>query len=176
MNKLVLASKVQYVSALTGKFLLRSGDTSTQYFDKYRFESPPGLLIEVVLGLKGLLPNSFDKFAGLELGGVPLATVLSLETGKRCLFVRKKAKEYGTCNIIEGGFKSGEEVIIIEDVVTSGGAVLEAIDNLRKADLIVEHVVCVIDRESKGRAAIESKQCSFKALFTRTELNSVCDA
>lgn len=173
MNKTALASKIQSVAALTGEFLLRSGDTSTQYFDKYRFESPPKMLAEVVIGLAELLPESFDKLAGLELGGVPLATVLSLKTGRSCLFVRKKAKEHGTRNIIEGGFESGGRVVIVEDVVTSGGAVIEAIDHLREVGLIVEHVICVIDRESKGREAIEAKECSFDALFTRTELNSV---
>ncbi|MFH0824379.1 MAG: orotate phosphoribosyltransferase, partial [Pseudomonadota bacterium] len=96
MNKADLAKQIKAASFLTGAFKLRSGKISSFYWDKYRFESDPALLSAIVHELEKRLPASFDKLAGLELGGVPLATGLSLKTGKPCLYVRKAAKTYGT--------------------------------------------------------------------------------
>ena len=81
-----------------------------------------------------------DALAGLEMGGIPIATVLSLKTGIRALFVRKKAKEYGTCKLAEGGEVAGQRLLIIEDVVTSGGAILDAVRELRKLGAIVDEM------------------------------------
>ena len=94
---------------------------SSFYWDKYSFESNPNLLNLIVDELLTLLPSSFDKFAGLALGGIPLVTGLSLKTGKPCLYVRKAPKTYGTCNLIEGRFKAGEKVVVVEDVITKIG-------------------------------------------------------
>src|SRR5438270_13580361 len=124
MNRNDLAKKIRDRSFLTGDFLLRSGRRSSFYWDKYRFESDPELLGAIATELRLLLPESFDRLAGLELGGIPLATALSLETGKPCLYVRKAAKTYGTCNLVEGGFQPGEVAVAVEDVVTSGGQVV----------------------------------------------------
>ncbi|MGB2696886.1 MAG: orotate phosphoribosyltransferase, partial [Candidatus Zixiibacteriota bacterium] len=96
MEKAELAKQIKAISLLTGKFKLRSGKISSFYWDKYRFESDPLLLDAVVDEMQKLLPSSFDKLAGLELGGIPLATLLSQKTGKPCLCVRKVAKIYGT--------------------------------------------------------------------------------
>ena len=98
MEKAELAKKIRAAAFLTGRFKLRSGKISSFYWDKYRFESDPVLLEAVVDEMQKLLPAPFDKLAGLEMGGIPLATGLSLKTGKPCLFVRKLAKPYGTCN------------------------------------------------------------------------------
>src|SRR5262249_12484038 len=113
MNRTTLAKRIRDCAYLVGDFTLRSGKHSSFYWDKYRFESDPRLLAAITGELGKLVPNSFDKLAGLELGGVPLATALSLKIGKPCLYVRKAAKTYGTCNLIEGGFQPGEEVVVV---------------------------------------------------------------
>ena len=170
MTKAELAGRIQAVSLLTGQFKLRSGTTSSFYWDKYRFESDPVLLGAVVDELAKLLPASFDKLAGLEVGGIPPATALSLKTGRPCLYVRKKAKEYGTCNLVEGGFQAGQSAVVVEDVVTVGGQICKSVAQMRELGLVVEHVVCVIDREQGGRANVEKIGCSLASVFTLSEI------
>jgi orotate phosphoribosyltransferase len=126
MDRKELAASIARVSRLEGDFLLRSGAHSTLYFDKYRFESDPTLLRAIAEHLAQLIPTGIDALAGLDLGGVPLATALSLHTGLPTLFIRKQAKEYGTCQLAEGGAISGRRLLVIEDVVTSGGQVVES--------------------------------------------------
>jgi len=170
MEKKELAQKIKSVSLLRGRFRLRSGKVSSFYWDKYRFESKPELLKAILEKMEELLPASFDKFAAMELGGIPLATGLSLKTGKPCLYVRKKAKDYGTCNLVEGGFSKGEKVVVIEDVVTTAGQVSSSIEEMRKLGLIVEDVICVIDRQQGGRENLEKIGCSLSFVFTGEEL------
>jgi len=173
MEKRELAQKIRAVSLLRGKFKLRSGKTSSFYWDKYRFESKPELLKTILEEMQELLPASFDKFAAMELGGIPLATGLSLKTGKPCLYVRKKAKNYGTCNLVEGGFSKGEKVVVIEDVITTAGQVSSSIRQMRELGLIVEDVVCVIDRQQGGRENLKRIGCSLNCLFTGEELDGL---
>jgi orotate phosphoribosyltransferase len=111
---------------LVGRFTLRSGAVSEEYFDKYLFESDPRLLREIAEELVGQLPADVDLLAGLELGGVPLAVVASQVSGLPVVFVRKDAKTYGTCRLAEGGEVAARRVAVIEDVVTSGGQVIES--------------------------------------------------
>ena len=170
MDRKLLARRIKEVAYLTGEFKLRSGKTSSFYWDKYRFESDPALLRAITAEMKRLLPASFDKLAGLELGGIPLATALSLETGKPCLFVRKKAKDYGTMNLVEGGFKAGEEVVVVEDVITTAGQVVSSVSDMRRLGLEVGHVVCVIDREQGGQGKLSVIGCSLSSIFTSGEL------
>jgi len=170
MEKADLAKKIKVSSFLTGQFKLRSGKISTFYWDKYRFESDPVLLNAVVDELQKLLPGSFDKLAGLELGGIPLATVLSLKTGKPCLYVRKTAKTYGTCNLVEGGFQPGETAVVVEDVITIAGQVCASVKQMRELGLIVQHVVCVIDRQEGGGENLKDIGCSLSSVFTLDEL------
>lgn len=173
MDKAKLAKQIKATSFLTGEFTLRSGKTSSFYWDKYRFESDPLLLSAVVDELHKLLPASFDKLAGLELGGIPLATELSRKTGKSCLFVRKVAKTYGTCNLVEGGFQAGDSVVVIEDVITVAGQVCASVKQMRELGLKVEHVICVIDRQQGGRENLEDIGCSFASVFTLDELENL---
>jgi orotate phosphoribosyltransferase len=170
MEKAKLAKRIKAVSYLTGKFTLRSGKTSSFYWDKYRFESDPELLSDIVDEMEKLLPPSFDKLAGLELGGIPLATCLSQKTGKPLLCVRKTAKTYGTCNLIEGGFQAGETVVVIEDVITVAGQVCKSVEGMRKLGLIVNDVVCVIDRQQGGEENLRKIGCSLASVFTLKEL------
>ncbi len=171
MDRAELARSIYRVSHLTGEFTLRSGAVSHEYFDKYRFESDPGLLLAIAEAMRASVPEGVEALAGLELGGVPLATMLSQVTGIPALFVRKEAKTYGTCRLAEGGELEGRRLCIVEDVITSGGAVIDAAVELRARGAMLGPVVCVIDRESGGVAKLEAEGLEVHALFTMTELN-----
>ncbi len=170
MTKTELAKQIRAVSYLTGEFVLRSGNISNFYWDKYRFESHPGLLTAIAAEMAKLLPSECDGLAGLELGGIPLATALSLQTGLPCFYVRKEAKTYGTCNLIEGGAKEGSRFVVIEDVITTAGQVCTSIEQIRSKGYTVEHVVAAIDRQAGGTAKINALGCSFTSVFTLAEL------
>ncbi|KHD87089.1 MAG: orotate phosphoribosyltransferase [Bdellovibrio sp. ArHS] len=146
MTKQELAKKIYDVAHLTGEFKLRSGQISNEYFDKYRFEAQPALLREIAKHMAPLIPAGTEVLAGLEMGGIPIATALSLETGLPCVFVRKEAKEYGTCQFAEGLDIKGKNVCVIEDVVTTGGQVVLSTADLRSLGAKISHVLCVIHR------------------------------
>jgi len=170
MDRDALAGAIYERTHLTGEFLLRSGAISNEYFDKYLFESDPKLLRTIGEALVPLLPTGVEALAGLELGGVPLATMVSQLTGLPALFVRKEAKSYGTCRLAEGGDVDGRRLTVIEDVVTSGGQVVASCGDLRQRGAIVEHAVCVIDRESGGAKNLAEIDVELHALFTMSEL------
>jgi orotate phosphoribosyltransferase len=165
-----LAARVFTASYLTGSFVLRSGRTADHYFDKYRFESDPELLAEIVDALEPLVPGGVEGLAGLELGGVPLATMLSAKTGLPAYFVRKEPKRYGTERICEGGDVDGRALVIIEDVVTTGGQMVLSAQDLRAEGAVVEHALCVIDREGGGADVVAAEGIALRALFTMSEL------
>ncbi len=165
-----LAKRIYDTAHITGEFTLRSGAKSNEYFDKYLFESNPDLLKHIASAMVALVPPGIDALAGLEMGGIPLATMLSQLTGLPLLFVRKKAKEYGTCKFAEGGLVSGRKLLIVEDVVTSGGAVTDAAKALRAEGALLHSVICVIDREDKGRANLAAADLILTSLFTMSEL------
>lgn len=167
-----LARRVHQTAHLTGEFTLRSGQTSTEYFDKYLFESVPALLWEIATAMAALVPDGVDALAGLELGGVPVATALSQVTGLPCLFVRKQAKDYGTCRLAEGGEIAGRRLLVVEDVVTTGGQVLASCGDLRALGATVDTVLCVIDREAGGTEAFAAIGLELRALFTMTQLKT----
>ena len=167
-----LARRVHEASHLTGSFVLRSGATSSEYFDKYRFESDPRLLRELAEAMAGLLPREADGLAGLELGGVPLATVLSQVTGLPAGFVRKQAKPYGTRRLAEGFDVAGRRLVVVEDVVTSGGAVVDSCRALRSEGADVAVALCGIDREAGGPANQAEVGVELRPLFTMTKLNA----
>ena len=173
MTRSKLARRIYEVSTIHGQFRLRSGATSNIYFDKYRFESDPMLLHDIALAMRQLIPNGVDALAGLEMGGIPLATTLSWVTGLPALFVRKVAKEYGTCNLVEGREVSGLRLAIVEDVVTSGGQIIESCRELRKLGAEIIGVICVIDRESGGPENLAKEDLKLTPLFTMSELKAV---
>ncbi len=175
-DRLALAARVYAASHLTGTFTLRSGVTSDEYFDKYRFEAEPALLLDIARAMAPLVPEGIDALAGLELGGVPLAAVLSQVTAIPARFVRKQAKTYGTCQLAEGGDLEGARLCIVEDVVTSGGAVLDAARELRARGAVLDTVVCVIDRESGGVAQLADADLALRSLFTMTDLRPAHDS
>ena len=167
-----LARRVHDTAHLTGTFTLRSGQVSSEYFDKYLLESDPALLRELAERMAPLVPDGTQALAGLELGGVPVATVLSQVTGLPTLFVRKQAKEYGTCKLAEGGDLDGRRITIVEDVVTSGGQVVLSCADLRERGAVTDTVLCLIDREAGGREALADIGLELRALFTMSELKA----
>lgn len=172
MTKAELARRIYEVAHLEGEFLLRSGQVSHEYFDKYRFESDPELLAAIAEQMEALLPDGTQWLAGLELGGVPLATALSLRTGLPVLFVRKEAKPYGTQRLAEGGDFAGSRITVIEDVITTGGQVIESTQALAELGADVAGVLCVIDREAGGRENIAQAGWELRSVFTKGELES----
>lgn len=163
-----LAQKIYNVAHLTGEFKLRSGQISHEYFDKYKFESQPNLLIQIARQMAPLIPTDTEVLAGLEMGGIPVATALSLETGIPVSFVRKKAKDYGTCLFAEGATVENKRVCIIEDVITSGGQVILSAADLRSVKAQINTVLCVINRG--GEEAVQKLKAidlQVKSLFVR---------
>ena len=165
-----MAARVFAASHLTGTFVLRSGRKADHYFDKYRFESDPALLADIVAAMAPLVPPGVDGLAGLELGGVPLATMLSSVTGLPVFFVRKEPKRYGTEKVCEGGDVEGRRLVIIEDVVTTGGQMVLSVQDLRAEGAVVEHALCVIDREGGGGDVVGAEGIELRSLFTMKDL------
>lgn len=173
MERAELASAIYQRAHRTGAFTLRSGLTAAEYFDKYRFESDPVLLRAICQALLPLLPPDVDALAGLELGGVPLATVLSQQTGHPAVFVRKQAKTYGTCELAEGGDIAGRRLVIVEDVVTTAGQIIESTRELRARGARVAHALAVIDRGQGGAAKLAAEGVELRALFSIDDLRPV---
>ena len=167
-----LARDIDARARLTGTFTLRSGQVASEYFDKYLFEADPALLARVVAQMVDLLPEDTELLGGLELGGVPIATVLSSLTGRPALFVRKQAKEYGTCKLAEGPDVAGRRVTLVEDVITTGGAVRDATRALRDAGAVVETVVCAIDRSPEGQDPLDDVGLEVRPVLTKAELDA----
>jgi orotate phosphoribosyltransferase len=165
-----LASKVKSISELKGSFTLRSGAISDTYFDKYKFESNPELLFEICMKMKDLLPNDTEIIAGLELGGIPIVTVLSQITKIPAAFIRKEPKEYGTCNYAEGADMLNKKIVLIEDVVSSGGAIIDATKKMREDGLEVDRAICVIDRQSGGKELLEAEGIKLISVLTKKDL------
>ena len=148
---------------LEGDFVLRSGKRSAYYLEKYRFETQPALL--GALGERIAL-----RLAGPALGAVALAAAASLASDLPFIIVRSEAKAYGTGNRIEGPFEPGEVVCLVEDVVTSGGALAESVEVLREAGLVVRNAVCVVDREEGGSDALARIGVRLRPLFRAGDL------
>jgi len=172
MNRKELASQIYGVSHIFGNFKLRSGQMSNEYFDKYLFECDPKLLAEIANGMSKLIPAGTEVLAGLEMGGIPLATALSLKTGLPAAFVRKKAKEYGTSKFAEGAEVRDKQVCIIEDVVTTGGQIVLSANDLKQLGARTKYVLCVIERDPKSRETLGKEELELRSLFTMEELTS----
>jgi len=170
MNRNELAQSIFETSHLTGRFLLRSGQISNEYFDKYLFESHPNLLKSIAEQMENIVPDNTEIFAGLEMGGIPLATALSFRINKPTIFVRKKAKEYGTKKLAEGVLFKNKNVTIIEDVVTTGGQIIKSAAELRNLGAEINNVMCVIVRDPKAFENLKKANLNLIPLFTMEEL------
>lgn len=171
-----LAQAIAQASLLRGSFTLRSGRTSSYYLDKYKFSTKP----EILRLLGPLFASCIEqisaehapvvRLAGAELGGIPLVTVASMQTGLPSIFVRNAKKEYGTAKQVEGEVNKGDVVVFVEDVATTGGQALEAVEVLRSLGAIVPAIISVIDRQEGARENIEGAGVAFHALFTKRDL------
>lgn len=176
MDNKQLARDIYRVSHLTGEFLLRSGQTSTEYFDKYMFTSDPGILARIAEELAKLIPPGTEVLAGLEMGAIPLAAALSMRTGLPAAYVRKKAKEYGTRLLAEGAAVSGKKTLVIEDIVTTGGQIIESTEALRAIGADVGHVLCVVQRNDKATDILAEAGLKLTPLFTMEYIKAVAEA
>jgi orotate phosphoribosyltransferase len=165
-----LARQIGELCRLEGEFQLRSGTSATTYFDKYLFESDPSVLRAVADHLSQLVPDDIEVLAGLELGGVPVVTALSLATGLPAGFVRKVAKPYGTAKLAEGTTINGRRVLVVEDVITTGGQVAESTRELRDRGAEVDAVLCVIDRSGGDHQVLDDEGIELISLFTASDL------
>jgi orotate phosphoribosyltransferase len=158
---------------LEGDFLLRSGKRSRYYLDKFRFETRPDTLAALGERIAEEVrehAGDVDRLAAPQLGAIVLAAAASLASGMPFLIVRDAPKGYGTMNRIEGAFEPGESVCLLEDVVTTGGALLDAVDAIHAAGLTVETAICVIDREEGGVDALARRGVVLRPLFTTADL------
>lgn len=171
-----LAQRIADASLLRGEFTLRSGRTSSYYLDKYKFSTKPEILDELgpmfakVITQIEETHGSVTRLAGAELGGIPLVTVAAMTTGKPAIFVRNAKKDYGTAKQVEGEVNQGDTVIFVEDVATTGGQALEAVEILKSLGAKVPAIISVIDRQEGARENIESAGVEFHALFTKQDL------
>ena len=158
---------------LEGDFVLRSGRHSSWYLDKYRFETEPEILRAVGASLaeavRACEPGA-ARLVGPALGAVALAASAAMASGLPFIIVRGEAKEYGTAKRIEGPFEPGELVCFLEDVVTSGGALADAVSAVRDEGLVVRHAVCVVDREEGGSDALARLGVRLSPLFRASDL------
>ena len=172
-TKAKLARWLYSAAHLTGEFTLRSGKISNEYFDKYLYEADPKLLREIAAHMSALIPKDTEVIAGLEMGGIPVATALSLESGIDAAFVRKQAKTHGTNKLAEGRDVSGKKVCIIEDNVTTGGQIIESAAELRKAGAVVDDVLCVVLREPVAIENLRREGLTLHYLFTMEYIKEV---
>ena len=175
MNDADLGAALADHAYLEGDFVLRSGRRSRYYLDKYRFETQPALLAPLGERLAAAVAKyepAAVRLAAPALGAVALAAAASLVSGLPFVIVRDAAKEYGTANRLEGVWDPGDCICMVEDVVTSGGAALEAVATLRDAGLRCGTVVCVVDREEGGGGLLARHAVRLQALFRASELLS----
>lgn len=169
-----LVKRIKEVAFLSGEFTTRAGKKTNYYIDKYLFETQPDILDEITNQIISKLPNldTFDRIAAPELGAVPLAAVLSVKIKKPYVIVRKAEKEYGTQRLIEGTIQANERVILVEDVLTTGGAAIRAAEILMQHHVKIEKIIGVINREEGAIENIKAKGWLVDWLVTSTELKA----
>lgn len=170
MTRDQLARRIADVALLRGEFTLRSGRKSNYYLDKYRFETQGDVLAALGQMFAQRITPRTKRIAGAELGAVPLAAATSMVSGLPCVYIRNQKKEYGTNKQVEGVLEKGDVVMIVEDVLTTGGQVIEAADTLKQMEVEIEKIVAVIDRQEGARENIERAGYAFEALFTTEDL------
>ena len=170
MNRETLAQKIAELCLLRGEFTLRSGRRSNYYLDKYLFSTRPEVLAALGRYFAERVTKDVTLLAGAELGGIPLVTAASLATGLPCVYIRNQKKGYGTGKQLEGELTSKDHVMLVEDVCTTGGQVIEAAKVIEAHGATVVKIVGTIDREEGARENIEAAGYKFESLFTKTDL------
>jgi orotate phosphoribosyltransferase len=167
-----LAYRIRQSARLNGTFTLRSGKVSDTYFDKYQFEADPRLLLAVAEKLKDLIPDGTEVLAGLEMGGIPIVVMLSQVSGIPAAFIRKQPKDYGSCRYAEGAPLEDKKFVLVEDVASSGGAILGAFGQLKSDRYLPCAALCVIDRESGSKEALAEAGLDLKSLYTFSDVEN----
>jgi len=169
-----LAKRVKEVAYLTGEFTTRAGKKTDYYIDKYLFETTPDILDAITDEIVSRLPDpsTYDRIAAPELGAVPLAAVVSVKAQKPYVIVKKASKEYGTKKDIEGKYEAGEKMVVLEDVLTTGGAVLRACEILKNNNIEIVDIIGVINREEGAMENIAEAGFTGQALITTTDLRN----
>jgi orotate phosphoribosyltransferase len=170
MNKQQLTRRIKETAYLEGDFILRSGKHSKYYMDKYLFETQPDVLRQLGKEFCRYLTDDVTLIAGAELGGVALAAATAMEANKPWIIVRNSKKDYGTSKMVEGTLKAGDVVLLVEDIATTGGQVLEAAKIITEAGATVKKIVCVIDRKQGARENIEAAGYIFDSIITKEDL------
>lgn len=170
MKREELIKRIKETAYLEGDFTLRSGKKSKYYLDKYLFETCPDILKALGAEFAKYISDDVTLIAGAELGGVALAAATAMETGKNWIIVRNSKKGYGTGKMIEGVLKADDVVLLVEDIATTGGQVLEAAKIITEAGARVSKIVCVIDRKQGAEENITSAGFSFDSILTKSDL------
>jgi len=170
MDKQQLTAKIKKVAYLEGDFILRSGKRSKYYLDKYLFETCPDILKALGEEFAGRMTDDVTLIAGAELGGVALAAATAMATGRNWVIIRNSKKGYGTGKMVEGVLKAGDVVLLVEDIATTGGQVLEAARIITEAGATVKKIVCVIDRKQGAGENITEAGYKFDAILTKDDL------
>ena len=175
MERTQLLRLIKSTAYLEGDFVTRAGKPTSYYIDKYLFSTKPEILDAVCRELSRLLPplDSFDRIGAPELGAVSLAAVLSVQCNKPFIIIKKENKGYGTKRLIEGEFHAGETIVMIEDILTTGGAALRACEVAQSHGLIVHQIIGVIDRQESAKEHIEAANLRMSSVFTSSDLRAL---
>ena len=170
MTREELIKRIKETAYLEGDFTLRSGKKSKYYLDKYLFETCPDILKALGEEFAKYITDDVTLIAGAELGGVALAAATAMQTGKNWIIIRNSKKGYGTGKLVEGVLKSGDVVLLVEDIATTGGQVLEAAKVITEAGAAVKKIVCVIDRKQGAEENITQAGYKFESILTKYDL------
>ena len=170
MTRQELIKRIKETAYLEGDFTLRSGKKSKYYLDKYLFETCPDILKQLGKEFAKFVGDDVTLIAGAELGGVALAAATAMETGKNWIIVRNSKKGYGTGKLIEGKIQKGDVVLLVEDIATTGGQVLEAAKVITEAGAKVKKIVCVIDRKQGAAENITKAGFILESILTKDDL------
>lgn len=170
MTRDELIKRIKETAYLEGDFTLRSGKKSKYYLDKYLFETQPDILQALGQSFAEHMTDDITVIAGAELGGVALAAATAMETGKPWIIVRNSKKGYGTGKMIEGVLKKEDTVLVVEDIATTGGQVLEAAKIIADAGATVRKIVCTIDRKQGASENITEAGYTFESILTKEDL------
>ena len=170
MNREELIKRIKETAYLEGDFILRSGKQSKYYLDKYLFETCPDILKALGEEFARCVTDDVTLIAGAELGGVALAAATAMQTGKNFCIIRKGKKGYGTDRLVEGVLTPDDVVLLVEDVATTGGAVLDAARVITEAGATVKKIVCVLDRKQGAEENITQAGYKFESILTKDDL------
>ena len=170
MTRDELIERIKETAYLEGDFTLRSGKKSKYYLDKYLFETCPDILRALGEEFAKYITDDVTLIAGAELGGVALAAATAMESGKNWIIIRNSKKGYGTGKMVEGVLRENDVVLLVEDIATTGGQVIEAAKIITEAGAEVKKIVCVIDRKQGAQENITQAGFNFGSLLTKDDL------